>query len=105
MIKKVQILIIALFISASIPFIGTTTYFNLSAQDKKTEIPASISTAPENKIESSEFYPASSENKTKQDEQILIKAALVILVIWAGISFFLIHIERKLKKIEGRLKD
>ncbi len=105
MINKIKIIISAILISASIPFIGAITYNNLSAQDKKTEINAAASTSIDNKIESSKFYSGSQENQTKQDEQILIKVALIILVIWTGISFFLIHIERKLKKIETSLKE
>jgi hypothetical protein len=80
-----------------------TTLSNLSALDKKTEItPAAISS--ENKIKSSEFSPAAAGGQAKQDEPVLVKVTLVILVIWTGISFFLIHIERKLKKIETALK-
>jgi mannitol-specific phosphotransferase system IIBC component len=105
MIKIVQIFIIAVLVSASIPFIGTTAYINLSAQDKKTEISNPEKSSIDNKSSASEFAPAALENKTKQEEQILIKVAAVILVIWAGISFFLFHIERKLKKIEDSLKD
>ena len=105
MINKVQILISAILISASILFTGTVTNNYLSAGEKKTETSIKGSASVETEIESARIPQASSIEKKDQDEQILYKIALIILVIWTGISFFLIHIERKLKKIETALKE
>ncbi len=105
MINNVRILISAVLISASILYTGSVTNNYLSAGDKKAEISVQGTASPEAKIESARISQESSIGKTDQDEQILYKVALIILVIWTGISFFLIHIERKLKKIETALKE
>jgi len=104
MSKKVHLIITAMIISAIIPALTFNSYNYLSAGEKKSENTAT-SVSTDSKISSTEFSPAAADSQAKKDGPVLIRVTLVILIIWAGISFLLIHIERKLKKIETALKD